>query len=300
MHSRTKPTTNLTPLLGSIALLPGLLLLSAHTSVAAQQQFLEVTQPTGQPIAPVFDGWYANPDGTYTFQFGFFNFNREGTVHVPLGEANFITPREFDSGMQPTFFAVEPDRRQEGAFTVTVPTEFGDGRDLVWSLTAGGQTYTVPAHVGVTAYQLDYAARAGGSTAPLIGFDESQPPGQFPEGIVARESLTGRVGEPVTITVWTRDPSERPDDDTRPDAGATIPVGLTPFTHQGPAPATFDPSEGEVGPDEGNSWWSTNATFSEPGEYMVRIRADNWTARDSSGGNQCCWSNAYVRVVVTP
>ncbi len=39
--------------------------------------------------------------------------------------------------------------------------------------------------------------------------------------------------------------------------------------------------------------------FSEPGEYMVRARVDNWAAPDSGGLFQCCWSNAFQRVRVT-
>jgi hypothetical protein len=40
------------------------------------------------------------------------------------------------------------------------------------------------------------------------------------------------------------------------------------------------------------------ASFSMPGEYVIRVRIDNFGG-DSSPGNQCCWSNGYVRVRVT-
>jgi len=42
------------------------------------------------------------------------------------------------------------------------------------------------------------------------------------------------------------------------------------------------------------------ATFSVPGEYLMRARVDNFNSADSSGGDQCCWTNAYIRVTVTP
>jgi len=29
------------------------------------------------------------------------------------------------------------------------------------------------------------------------------------------------------------------------------------------------------------------------------VRVDNWDANDSTGGDQCCWTNGYVRVRVT-
>jgi hypothetical protein len=41
------------------------------------------------------------------------------------------------------------------------------------------------------------------------------------------------------------------------------------------------------------------ATFHAPGEYVMRAQADNWTGPDSTSGDQCCWSNAYVRVRVS-
>jgi hypothetical protein len=40
------------------------------------------------------------------------------------------------------------------------------------------------------------------------------------------------------------------------------------------------------------------ATFSEPGEYMLHAQVDNWRSPDSSSGDQCCWTNGYVRVTV--
>ena len=47
---------------------------------------------SGEPVAPFFEGWYANPDGTYTFSFGYFNLNMEETLEIPLGPDNFIEP----------------------------------------------------------------------------------------------------------------------------------------------------------------------------------------------------------------
>ena len=53
-------------------------------------------------------------------------------------------------------------------------------------------------------------------------------------------------------------------------------------------------------PTEGDdaNMGSFRATFDTPGEYVIRIRIDNFTSGDSSPGNQCCWSNGYVRVRV--
>ena len=51
---------------------------------------------------------------------------------------------------------------------------------------------------------------------------------------------------------------------------------------------------------DGYGTGSVYATFSEPGEYLMRARVDNFNSSDSSNGDQCCWTNAYIRVTVTP
>jgi hypothetical protein len=44
---------------------------------------------------------------------------------------------------------------------------------------------------------------------------------------------------------------------------------------------------------------TTTATFSEPGEYVLRVVANDWSS-DGGRGFQCCWSNAQVKVAVKP
>jgi len=40
-------------------------------------------------------------------------------------------------------------------------------------------------------------------------------------------------------------------------------------------------------------------TFSEPGEYWVRGQVND-ASGDGGGGDQCCWTNVHVKVVVKP
>ena len=44
---------------------------------------------------------------------------------------------------------------------------------------------------------------------------------------------------------------------------------------------------------------ATTATFSEPGEYVLRVVANDWSG-DGGRGFQCCWTNAQVKVSVKP
>ena len=248
--------------------------------------------PTGEPVAPFFEGWYRNPDGTFTFSYGFFNLNTEEILEIPLGPDNFIEPAEFD-GDQPSHFPVRP-RRDRGVFSITVPESYADtSRRVVWTITANGVTYSTPGRVGVNALQLDYGPRAMGSVPPLVRFEEVGEVGQHVQG-ARSEPHTAVVGEPMSLTVWVSEVSERSPDD---NVNTNVEVEVTWFKHRGPADeVVFEPQQIAV-PGTGEA--TTLVTFTGPGEYLLRARADNFGANDSSGGDQCCWSNGYVPVTVT-
>ena len=72
----------------------GLLLASAPTldaqvvpepPITQMDWQLRTVRASGQPVIPLFEGWYANPDGTYDLCFGFFNLNREEALDIPIG-----------------------------------------------------------------------------------------------------------------------------------------------------------------------------------------------------------------------
>jgi hypothetical protein len=44
---------------------------------------------------------------------------------------------------------------------------------------------------------------------------------------------------------------------------------------------------------------ATTATFTTPGEYVLRLQANDSTG-DGGGGFQCCWTNVHVAVTVKP
>ena len=72
-------------------------------------------------------------------------------------------------------------------------------------------------------------------------------------------------------------------------------VTLTWHKHQGLGDVRFSEEEIEIK----ESWdeVTTTAIFTEPGDYVVRVMAvDAYGIR----GSQCCWTNGFVRVHVTP
>lgn len=263
---------------------------------------------SGDLVAPFFDGWIKNPDGSVTMVFGFMNRNRKEIVDVPLGPNNYIEPAQFD-GVQPTHFPVREKTRvfigirERGAFAVTVPADMA-GTEIVWTLNHAGHSYSVPGRATSTAYEMSDAPRSLGSLNPAIRFDLDGPESINREGIYGQQ-ITASVGKPVSLTAYVQDRGER----EQYDVSQTIPLGTEWILHQGPAIPEFDSKHitgkqrGEDNEGTTNDGWTvvtTQATFWEPGDYVIRLRADNFEAVDSEFDEHCCWSNAYLPVTVTP
>src|SRR5712691_11023672 len=71
---------------------------------------------TGQNIAPAYEGWEPNPDGSFNLVFGYLNRNWEEEFHVPIGPNNSIEPGGPDQGQPAYFFP----RRNRFVFRVRV------------------------------------------------------------------------------------------------------------------------------------------------------------------------------------
>lgn len=264
----------------------------ASAPVQAQEGALDQLKPLpkqGGPIGPMFDGWYENPDGTYTLSFGYINLNAEESPDIPIGENNFIEPAQFN-GMQPTYFPAVSypgfgGKHERGAFAITIPGDMA-GEEVVWTIRHNGRTFAIPGRTGTLEYELSHTPATEGSLPPSMRFSPNGEVGQGRQGIIAAP-VRATVGTPVNLTVWAQDEGER--------ERAAINVAW--IKHQGPGDVTFGTKETKV--ESGAGEVSTTATFSEPGEYMVRVRVDNFGVGDSRWGNQCCWSNGYVPVTVT-
>jgi hypothetical protein len=252
-------------------------------SVAGAQTPLAPAAPTGQTVTPAFEGWYKNADGTYSLSFGYYNRNLTELVSIPIGPDNFVSPGDANQG-QPAYFY---SRRHWGVFAVKVPADFGD-KKVVWTVNVRGKTFAISGSLR-DEWQIDALEGEAGSnnTPPSLGFDDS-PQGRGPAGITIERTAT--VGKPITIAVVAKD-------DGASVTKAGYPVTLTWFTHQGPAQVTFGTPTAKLTPTGGTS--STAATFSKPGEYIIRVRANDSDVV-AAGHSQCCWTNAFVKVKVTP
>lgn len=277
-------------------------------------------------VAPYFDGFYQNADGSYTLSFGFMNRNDADLIEIAIGENNFIEPVRFN-GNQPTTFPVVQYSgfggvRERGAFGVVVPADF-EG-DVWWTLTTDGYPTRVPGRLESPgpiikgAYELSTGPMAGGSLRPGIRFNENEVEGWGIGGVKHPDELTASVGQPVEVRFWATDRGER-------ELGS---VNMTLWKHQGPvggeitfqslspAPSDTTAQRGQNARPHGPGPVATRqsvelptegpqanqghfrATFDTPGRYVIRIRIDNFGAPDSMPGQQCCWSNGFVVVSV--
>lgn len=260
-------------------------------SPVAAQLPLGGVPSSGQPVYPVFEGWYRNPDGTYSISFGYFNRNAEEVVEILVGPDNFITPGERNQG-QPTHFR---PRRHWGVFAVTVPAGFSG--EVVWTLRARGETIAIPGRLHPN-WQIDaLEGEAGsGNTPPVLRFAPDGATGSGPGGITAGP-LHAKAGVPLMVTVWARDDGKGATNVAGVRRSAT-PLTLTWFKHQGPGSVTFSEATPTLTATDGKA--VTTATFDTPGEYVLRVRANDGSGVASAGHAQCCWTNGFVTVTVTP
>ncbi len=278
-------------------LVVGVTPLSAQTNIpgAAGTEMVRNLRPSGRPVIPLFDGWYPNPDGSYGLCFGYFNMNLEEILDIPLGPDNFIEPARFD-GIQPTHFMPVPtrrdgyDRRYYCVFGVTLP-QGSESERVVWTLRHDDVTYSVPGHVQALDYKIEEPDQPGrNSVGPVVRFlDPPGPEGRGRSGDLMAGPFATGVGSPLSLRISVSAPMN-----DSPHSGFERVRALW-EKHQGPGDVTFDPIDQRSILDGAEVL--TTATFSEPGDYVLRLQAYEggypW-------GAQCCWTNAYVRVTVSP
>ena len=255
---------------------------------------MEPAHESGQSVTGAFEGWFQNSDGTYSILVGYYNRNTKQVIDIPPGPNNRIEPGGPDVG-QPTHFI---PGRQWGVFTITVPKNFGDKR-LTWTIVANGKTTQVPLDIN-TLWEVSPFIEATGNTPPFIGFSETGPFVNGPKGQTI--SLTNTIPNPLPLTVWLADDAKVPPGSPQPRAAA-VTIAWSMF--RGPGSVTFEKErptveKAEFKAPEGSQFTgkaTTTATFSDPGEYVLKVVANDYSG-DGGRGFQCCWSNAYVKVSV--
>ncbi len=265
-------------------------LLAAPSIGVAQELYA-----TGQTIAPAYEGWERNDDGSFNLVFGYMNRNWEEEIDVPIGPDNSIEPGGPDQG-QPTRFH---PRRNRFVFRIRVPADFGD-RELVWTLTTRGQTERAYAtlkrdyFIDDLVIQANYGA--GGAAGSTPELPDNQPPTLEIEG---ERERTVPAGEPLSLVALSTDDGKPRARSISSNPRYPRPITtdtatghrLSWFVYRGAGPVTFDPPQIKVWEDTRDNvdspwspgWktpeppedgrWVAEATFAEPGDYVLRAIA---------------------------
>jgi hypothetical protein len=243
---------------------------------SGSSQLVTVRHASGQSVAPVYEGFDINEDGSFNMWFGYMNRNYEEEVDLPIGPANTFEPGG-DRG-QPSHFT---PRRHKDVFSVTVPKDFGD-RTLVWTLSTNGQSQSVAATLKPV-WQIDRRRTTRGGNSERIS--SNLPP------VVDVQPSTKTLDAPGSLTLTTS-----ATDDGLPKRRGE-PIGMTVMwqKYRGLGGVTFrDPQSALAA---GKS--STVVTFSEPGEYVLQAVVDDGSGRASGNfGYHCCWTNVQVPITV--
>jgi len=275
------------------------LLASSGVSSALRAQ----SYSSGQQLFPAFEGWEKNADGTVNLVFGYMNDNWEEELNVPIGPDNSFSPGAADRG-QPTHFL---PRRNRFTFRVKVPNDFGQ-QELVWTLTTQGKTQKAygSLRLDLLIENVDIMSETGalgaGASNPQLRADK--PPVVAIEGPKSRPAT---VGQPLTLVALVTDDGiprtrELPPDRVRqaarqppfrPTVNKNLGLHLGWFVYRGAGTVEFDPPQIKTWEDTrsgANSPWapvwvppplppdgkhSVRVTFSDPGTYVLRARADD-------------------------
>ena len=172
-----------------------------------------------------------------------------------------------------------------------MPKDFGDKR-LTWTIVANGQTTSLPLGV-IKDYQIEpFKEVAQGNQPPKIQFDPKGPIFQGPPAAPG-PALTGTVGQPVTLEATVTDDAPN-DPDLSPVQLKQPPIALSWHKFRGPGDVKFEKPRPSI---EKDGKTSTTATFSAPGEYILRAQVNDRSG-EGGGGFQCCWTNVHVKVTI--
>src|SRR5215475_2820243 len=262
------------------------------------QQMVGVRHYSGENVAPVFEGWEKNPDGSFNLVFGYLNRNYEEEPEIPIGAANSFSPGAADRGQPSHFYP----RRQQFMFKVHVPADFGK-QELVWTLTRNGHTEKAVAHLALEweLTEIVYSQNRAGLNRDSVTAKPNLPPTISAD---SRTPVAAVSGAPVTLSFSATDdgqpavPAPRtPNAAARrsgpPPEPALINIRQGPVQQQlikpsrqglnvtwtlwrGAGAVRFDPPTMVV--KDGKA--TTKATFSAPGTYVIRAFADDGVLLD--------------------
>ncbi|MCE2541834.1 MAG: hypothetical protein J4F30_00115 [Acidobacteria bacterium] len=209
----------------------------------------------GMRVAPIYEGWTRNDDGTIELWFGYLNRNWEQMLNVPVGPDNRVEPGGPDRG-QPTVFVPRRrfgravQRRETMVFSVQVPADWTSEDEVVWTVRANGK---IDRAIGLFLPIYELPGPRGENTPPQLS--------------VGKAEATVALPATLALTAAVRDDGEM----ERRRANSAVRW----VHYRGPGTVTFTPARTpfplQPGPVEVESL--TTVSFSEPGTFLLRAVA---------------------------
>jgi hypothetical protein len=201
--------------------------------------------------------------------FGYYNRNYEEALDLPVGPDNSIEPGGPDQG-QPTFFATA---RHKYVFRVRVPKDWDKSRKLVWTLTIRGRTEKASAFLLPEWESNDQVMMMNAGGGGVNTTDPNAPP-----TITVGPSQTMAFPQSASLSATVTDdglpkprPPRRRGTTASPSSASMLRVDW--LQYRGPAGGrvTFTPPSSPVAAGKA----TTTASFSAPGQYVVRAFAND-------------------------
>jgi hypothetical protein len=289
----------------------------------------------GTSVTPAFEGWYFDKDGSQRVMVGYFNRNTKQEFDIPAGPNNRIEPGPADQG-QPTHFnagrqwGVFTIRLPKdfgtkklswtivaNGFTNTItlhtmpdyivePFEDAANKNTPPKLKfqPSGSIFTGPPQ----AIAEKYSGTVGVPVPLTVWISDEGAKINIPEPQSGRGRGRGRgAATPEAGAAAGRGADAAagaaPGRGAAPARGA-VPEGFTPpppmavtwSKFRGPGDVKFDNVKPSID-RAADGKTVTNATFSAPGDYILRVEGNDNTG-SGGGGFQCCWTNAHVSVTI--
>jgi hypothetical protein len=226
----------------------------------------------GQDVVPSYDGWRANPDGSFSMYFGYMNRNYEEQLDLDIGPNNNIDGG--DRG-QPTHFY---PRRHWFVFKVVVPKDWGVDKKVVWTLSIRGKTNTAKGWLQQD-WELSNEVMMENVGAGNRDLDNEAPM------ITGTGPQTITLPNTVALSAVAQDdliPRPRGQRNSGQANAETQRFSIQWIQYRGPGPITFSPPARSATstPATRSVTSTTIASFKVPGVYVVRAVASD-TALES-------------------
>ena len=270
-------------MLKALRLAVAIIAVSTLPTLAQQNasQLVNLRHWSGQGVAPVYEGFDLNADGSYNMWFGYMNRNYEEEIDIPVGPENTFESLDSARGGpggdrgQPTHFVT---RRHKDVFKVTVPKDFGN-QTLIWKLTSHGRTDQVVATLKPV-WQIDRLRTTRGGNSEKVSSN-------LPPVVNVQVSNQDAAGATLSVSAT--------DDGLPKRRGETVGMTVLWAKYRGPGSVQFAESQTKLAGGKA----TTTATFSEPGDYILHAVVDDGSGESAGNfGYHCCWTNTQVKVTV--